>query len=76
VFALVLLVLATKANDKGEVLISLKEIRQQTRMNDAQVRGGLEQLITTKHVAVKWPTDGLDVLGVQLSPGKGWQVQR
>jgi hypothetical protein len=70
-----LLALASRANDKGEVAVSLKELRQQARLNEEQARGGIEQLVTTKHMMVTWPADGQSALQIHLFPGKGWAVQ-
>jgi hypothetical protein len=75
---LVMLALATKAETSGKLAISLKAVRQQTRLNEAQVSGALETLVTTKRIAVKWLSKVLNDgdLEVELYPPKGWQVQR
>ena len=73
-----LLALATKADQQGQLKVSLKDVRLQTRLNDGQVSGAIETLVTTKRIGVKWLSKILNDgdLEVQLYPQKGWQVQR
>jgi len=71
----VLLALATKANTNNILTISLKDLRLQTRLNEVQVSGAIETLVTTRRIAVKWLSKVLNEgsLEVQLYPEKSWQ---
>jgi hypothetical protein len=72
---LVLLALATKADAQGQLHTSLKDLRLQTRLNEVQVSGAIETLVTTKRIEVKWLSKIINEgdLDVQLYPHKSWQ---
>jgi hypothetical protein len=63
-----------KADTEGQLTVSLKDLRQQTRLNEMQVSGAIETLMTTRRIAVKWITKIVHEgdLEVQLYPGTGW----
>jgi hypothetical protein len=50
----VLLALATRADQAGQLRMSLKDLRLQTRLNETQVSGAVETLVTTRRIGVKW----------------------
>jgi hypothetical protein len=73
---ILLLALATRANAEGQVQITAHDLRHQTRLNEMQFRGALEQLEVTKHLEIKGPDVHEGRLHIILLPGKSWALTR
>jgi CTP-dependent riboflavin kinase len=52
---IVLLALASRANERGEVDITANDLQHQCRLNAQQFSGCLEQLESTRQIQVKGP---------------------
>src|SRR5687767_12823623 len=73
---IVLLALAHLADSKGEVGTTAHDLQHRCRLNVQQLEGCLEQLIATRHIAVKGPDAEHGRLFIRLFPEKGWARRR